>query len=126
MPALRRHASPRNGMRVDESFLLPHNSLVNFFLSVFLRLFLLAAGLVAAAVVAVVFCLLLTAWLLRAAWAQLSGRPVTPFGTRFGPRAAFEEMMRRAPQAAASRTPRADAATGPRRPLADVTDVEPK
>jgi hypothetical protein len=34
--------------------------------------------------------------------------------------------MRRAPPAAASRTPRADAATGRRAPTPDVTDVEPK
>lgn len=100
---------------------------MHFLLGIFLRLFLLAAGLVAAAVVAVVFCLLVTAWLLRAGWARLTGRPFAPFGVRFGPRAAFETMMRRAAAAGASRTPRADAATGGRRGRpGDVTDVEPK
>jgi hypothetical protein len=113
-------------MAPARSFALPHNSPVHFFLSIFLRLFLLVAGLVAAGVVAVVFCLLVTAWLLRAAWARLTGRPLAPFGMRFGPRAAFDEMMRRAPPAAASRTPRADAATGRRAPTPAVTDVEPK
>jgi branched-subunit amino acid ABC-type transport system permease component len=81
-------------MADGRSFALPHNCAVHFLLSVFLRLFLLTAGLVAAAVVAVVFCALVTAWLLRAAWARLTGRPVAPFGMRFGPRAAFDEMMR--------------------------------
>jgi hypothetical protein len=97
-------------------------------LSLLLRLLLLAAGLLAAASIAVVLVVLLAVWGLRAAWALLTGRPVTPFVMRMGPRHAFEEMMRCAgpPSSAASRTPRADAAAGPRARLADVTDVDPK
>lgn len=94
-------------------------------LSFLLRILLVAAGLVFAASVLVVFVLLLALWSLRALWARLTGRPVTPFVMRMGPRDAFSEMMRRAP-AAESRTPRADAAGGPGRRLADVSDVDPK
>jgi len=90
------------------------------------RVLVLAAGLVMAAVLACVFVLLLSAWLLRAAWARLTGRPVSPFATRMGPRGAFEEMMRRARPQPATRTPRADAAAMGRGRLADVSDVEPK
>ncbi|HEX7890238.1 MAG TPA: hypothetical protein VF522_12835 [Ramlibacter sp.] len=97
-----------------------------FLTHILLRVLLLAVGLVAAAVVTVVFVLFMAAWLLRAGWARLTGRPVTPFGMRMGPRSVFEEMMRRAPQPPASRTPRADAAAVARGRLADVSDVEPK
>lgn len=95
-------------------------------LSFLLRAMLIAAGLVFALSLAVVFVVLLGLWFLRAAWCRLTGRPVTPFVMRMGPRGAFEEMMRRAQAQQGSRTPRADAAAPVRRPLADVTDVEPK
>lgn len=95
-------------------------------LNFLLRVLLVAAGLVFAASLLVVFLLLLALWSLRALWARLTGRPVTPFVMRMGPRAAFEEAMRRAQAQAPSRTPRADAAAGPRPHLADITDVEPK
>ena len=106
---------------------VPHNgSDMPFLIHFLLRVLLLAFGLLAAAVVSVLFLLLLTAWLVRAAWARLSGRPVMPFGMRMGPRSVFDEMMRRAPQRPASRTPRADAAAVGRGRLGDVTDVQPK
>jgi hypothetical protein len=92
-------------------------------LSFLLRILLVAAGLVFAASVLVVFVLLLALWSLRALWARLTGRPVTPFVMRMGPRDAFDEMMRRA---GPSRTPRADAAAGVPGRIGDVTDVEPK
>ena len=97
-------------------------------ISFLVRLLLLAAGLVMAACIASVMVLLAALWFLRAAWCRLTGRPVSPFVMGTGPRAAFDEMMRHAQgQQAGSRTPRADAASGVRRPLAtDVTDVEPK
>lgn len=98
-------------------------------LSFLLRALLVVAGLVFAASLAVVFVLLLGAWLLRAAWCKLTGRPVMPFVMRMGPRGAFEEMMRRAQPQQPSRTPRADAADAAapvRRRIAEVTDVEPK
>lgn len=97
-----------------------------FLLSFLLRAVLLAAGLVMAAVLAVVFAFVASLWLLRAAWARLTGRPVNPFVMRMGGLGAFEEMMRRAQRPQASRTPRADAAAPARGRLADVSDVEPK
>ena len=100
---------------------------VQVLFALLLRVVLVAAGLVAAAAIALVFTFLLALWLLRAAWGALTGRPAQPFAMRFGPRQAFEEMMRRAPPARhASRTPRADAVAGRRGRLAEVTDVEPK
>lgn len=96
-------------------------------LNFLLRVLLVAAGLVFAASLLVVFCVLMALWSLRALWARLTGRPVTPFVMRMGPRAAFEEAMRRAhAPSEPSRTPRADAAAGPRGRIGDVTDVEPK
>ena len=76
------------------------------------RVLLFAAGLVFAASLAVVFCLLLAVWLLRAGWARLTGQPRTPFVVRFRPGQGFQRTYRRAQPV--------------RRPLADVTDVEPK
>jgi hypothetical protein len=97
-------------------------TLLNFLV----RALLVAAGLVFALGLVCVFVVVLALWGLRAAWCKLTGRPVMPFVMRMSPMSGFEEMMRRAQQAPASRTPRADAAAGVRRPLADVTDVQPK
>jgi hypothetical protein len=93
-------------------------------LRLLLRALLLAAGLVFAASVLVVFALLLALWSVRALWARLTGRTVTPFVMRMGSASAFAVMMRRA--APATRTPRADNAAGVRAQLADITDVEPR
>ena len=93
------------------------------------RAILLCVGLVFAAVMACFFVLMLAIWLLGAAWNTVTGRPVNPFVVRMGPRGAFDEMMRRAQrqQEPASRTPRADEASGVRRSISnDVTDVDPK
>lgn len=87
------------------------------------QLFAVLAGLVFAASLAVAFVLVAILWGLRAAWARLTGKPVTPFVVRIHPRGGFDSMVRRAD--ARSRTPRADAAGGRPR-TADVTDVEPK
>jgi hypothetical protein len=95
-------------------------SIFNFLL----RVLLLAAGLVFAASVMAAFVLLLALWSVRALWARLTGRPVTPFVMRMASGSAFAGMMRRAPPA--SRTPRADAIARPRRELADITDAEPR
>jgi hypothetical protein len=77
-----------------------------------LRVLLFAAGLVFAASLAVVFLLLLALWALRAGWAVLTGRPRRPFVVRFRAAEGFQRTYRRAQTV--------------RRPLADVTDVEPK
>jgi hypothetical protein len=94
--------------------------------SFLLRVLLVVAGLTVAAAMLVVFVFVLGAWSLRALWARVTGRPVAAFGMRMGPAAAFHDIMRRAPAAQASRTPRADAVVGPRRGSDDVTDVQPR
>lgn len=102
-----------------------------FILNLLLRLLLLVAGVVFAVSLAFAFLVLLAVWGVRMAWARLTGRPVTPFAMRFGPREAFQEMARRAAAPASppgSRTPRADAAASGAgaRWTRDVTDVDPK
>lgn len=95
-------------------------------LNFLLRLLLLLAGLVAAASLLVVSVALLAVWGLRAAWGRLTGRPVDPLVMRMGAGSPFADLFRRAGTPPPSRTPRSDAAAGPRARLADVTDVEPK
>lgn len=90
-------------------------------LSFVLRLVLLAAGLVFAASLAVMFLAVLGFWLLRAAWARLTGRPVMPFVMRVDPRSGFAMYRRAAEPAPTRRT-----GTAPLARVADVTDVEPK
>jgi hypothetical protein len=89
-----------------------------------LRLVLLLVGLVFAASVAAAALLGLAFWGARAAWARVTGRPVSPFIVRFDPRGAFRRASQRAEQAG-SRTPRADAVPSALK-RESVTDVEPK
>jgi hypothetical protein len=91
--------------------------------SFLVRVVLVAAGLLFAASLAFAFVVMLGLWGVRAAWARLTGRPVTPFVIRIDPRGGLERMARRARQG--SRTPRADSVR-PGRNGADVTDVEPR
>jgi hypothetical protein len=93
------------------------------FLSLLLRIFLVAAGLLFAGSLAVAFTLMVALWGVRAAWAKLTGRPVVPFMVRIDPRAGFGRMYRRTQQG--SHTPRADAVRAGRN-IGDVTDVEPR
>jgi hypothetical protein len=104
---------------------LPHErvampALLNFII----RLVLVAAGLLFAASLAVAVTLMLVSWTLRAGWAKLTGKPVSPFVVRIDPRRAFEQMVRR-DAGRSSRTPRADSVQ-PGRAVPDVTDVEPR
>lgn len=78
-----------------------------------LRALLLAAALVLVASLLAAIALLALGWALRAAWARLTGRPVTPWVSRFDLGQQFGQVMRRAPGATAHRP----AAT-------DITDVE--
>jgi hypothetical protein len=93
------------------------------FMTFLLRVFLLAAGLVFAASLAVAAVTMLAVWCVRAGWAKLTGRPVSPFIVRVDPRGGFDRMYRRAGRGSA--TPRADAVR-PGKAVGDVTDVEPK
>lgn len=95
---------------------MPHNHPMTSVLRFFARALLVVAGLVFAASLAVAFVILLAAWSVRAAWARLTGRRVTPFVMRTGPRAAFHGFVHRGMQAGPAR----------RRDDADVTDVEIK
>ena len=61
-----------------------------------LRVVLFFMGLLFAASLAVAALLLVAVWMVRAGWARLTGRPVTPWvstmGGRFDPRAGFERF----------------------------------
>lgn len=87
-----------------------------------LRLVLLAAGLVFAASLLVAMLLLAMVWVLRAGWARLTGRPVTPWVMRVDPRAGWQRATRAGPWAPAARAPGPQQRATP----ADVTDVEVK
>ena len=90
-------------------------------MSFVLRVILLAAALVFAASLAVAALVLLLLWSLRALWARLTGRPVTPFVVRMDPRGGFGRVWR--PQQS---TPDPAAERPSRARIEDVTDVEPK
>jgi hypothetical protein len=96
--------------------------------SFLLRVVLVIAGVLFAASMLIVMALLLAVWGVRALWARLTGRPLSPFETRLDPRTGFRYVYRRGSQRSAQ-APDADVPT-PRAPfgrqLADVTDVEPK
>jgi hypothetical protein len=89
-----------------------------------LRVFLVLGGLVFAASLAIALTLMLALWGLRAAWAKLTGRPVTPFIIQIDPRGGFERMVRRADRGGATR--RRGEGVRLRPEVADVTDVEPR
>lgn len=61
-------------------------------LTVLLRFFLLVAGLIFAASLAFAFALVFVVWLLRAAWARLTGKQVAPVSMRFHPRRGLARM----------------------------------
>jgi hypothetical protein len=88
------------------------------------RAVLLLAGLVFAASLLVVVMLLATVWLLRAGWARLTGKPITPWVMRVDPRAGWQRATRSSRFGAGGPggplTPQQRSAPG------DVTDVEAK
>ena len=96
-----------------------------------LRAALLSMGLLFAVSLALAVLLLVALWLARAAWARLTGQPVTPWVMRFDPRAGFERYRAAAerstgPSAAdmANARARGESARSPVAPGAsDVTDV---
>lgn len=96
--------------------------IVNKLLRVVLGLVWLAAGLVFAASLLVAVLLLAGLWLARAAWARITGRPVTPWVVgRMNPRAAWKWGTQRA-QGRAAESPLHKGPAG----IADVTDVQVK
>ncbi len=91
-------------------------TLIRFLLS----LIVFTLGLLLTASVAVAGILLLAIWGVRATWAKLTGRKVTPFVFRMRSRHAFGGM--RPADEIPSRTPRADAVSS-LRSKDDVIDV---
>ncbi|MCJ0763758.1 hypothetical protein [Variovorax terrae] len=90
-----------------------------------LRLLLVAMGLVFAASLFVAVAVLACLWFLRALWARLTGRPVTPWVMRVDPRAGWSRFYQAGPRPpSASPAPAGGPVSG--RTLQDVTDVEPK
>ena len=57
-----------------------------------LRVVLFFIGLVVAAGRLCAVLVLAAAWMLRAGWARLTGRPVTPWVMRFNPRSGFDRF----------------------------------
>lgn len=90
------------------------------------RLLLLAAGVLFVASVMVAILIAVLFWALRAAWAVVTGRPVTPFAMRMSPRAGWQRVYRYRQSASTEAPTTGEAPRGPRAALGDVTDVEPK
>lgn len=96
------------------------------------RAVLLLVGLVFSASLALAMLLLVAVWMVRAAWARLTGQPVRPWVMRFDPRAGFERFRSAAERSAkpsaadvANARARGESARAPvpRGDVGDVTDV---
>jgi len=94
---------------------------MHLLLNLLLRAVLLAAGLVFAAAFALAIAFMVALWLLRAAWARLTGRAPVPFVMRMQRGQAFADRVRRASQA---RRKAGDFGFPSGRAQPDVTDVE--
>jgi hypothetical protein len=70
------------------------NDFVAGVVSLLLRVLFIAMGLVLFASFLVAAMLLALVWALRAGWARLTGRPVTPWVMRVDPRTGFSAMFR--------------------------------
>ena len=87
-----------------------------------LRLLLVAAALVLVLSLLAAMVVLALAWTLRAGWARLTGRPVTPWVRRFDLGQQFGDVLRRG-QAGTGRSPQADVTDVEVREIIDVTEV---
>ena len=100
-------------------------------LNFILRDVLFFLGLVVAASLVCAVLLLAAVWFLRAGWAKITGKPVTPWVMRFNPRSGFDRFTAagRAPEPTAADVTNARArGESVRSPIAlgdadDVTDV---
>jgi hypothetical protein len=112
------------------------NEIVSGLLRLALRVVVVAMGLVLFLSLLAAVMVLAVGWSLRAGWARLTGRPVTPWVMRMDPRSGFGAVFRSSERWSASRrgataaaaSTDADAAA-PRRGgvlpgAADVSDVE--
>jgi hypothetical protein len=85
------------------------NDFVAGLLRLVVRVVVIAMGLVLFASLLVAVLLLALVWMLRAGWARLTGRPVSPFVMRMDPRKGFSRMYRSGERWSAA--PPRDAAT---------------
>ena len=85
------------------------------------RLLLLAVGLVFALSLLGLLLLLACFWAIRAAWARLLGRPVTPWVMRVDPRAGWSRFYQ-----AGSSWPQREPSALERLQPTDITDVQAK
>lgn len=83
-----------------------------------LRLVVFAMGLVLFLSLLVAVLVLASVWTLRALWARVTGRPITPWAVRMDPRSGWSTVRRSTARWTAPR-PAASAGRG----KADVTDV---
>ncbi|MCZ2103858.1 MAG: hypothetical protein OZ923_10495 [Comamonadaceae bacterium] len=88
-----------------------------------LRLLVLAMGVVLALSLLVAASIVAAAWGLRALWARITGRPVTPWVMRMDPRHGWNTVYRSTARWTAHTAEQARSRVG--RSL-DVTDVEPR
>ena len=111
------------------------NDFVAGVVSLLLRVIVIAMGLVLFASLVVAAMLLALVWVLRAGWARLTGRPVTPWVMGVDPRTGFSAVFRTTERwSAGHRGSRAPESTGEDAPAsrrggilpgaAQVTDVE--
>ncbi|MFN4118466.1 hypothetical protein [Acidovorax sp.] len=70
------------------------NDFVSGLVRLLLKVVVVAMGLVLFASLLVAVTLLALVWLLRAGWARLTGRPVTPWVMRMDPRTGFSTVFR--------------------------------
>jgi len=99
------------------------NEVVAGALRLVLRIVVVAMGLVLFLSLLAAALVLALAWLLRALWARLTGRPVTPWVMRMDPRSGFRAAYRWSePRDADASARRGGELPG----AADVTDVQPR
>lgn len=91
-----------------------------------LRAVLVAMGLVFVASLLVVVVVLASLWALRALWARLTGRPVTPWVMRVNPGAEWNRVFRAGERGRDGAAPGGTSPSRPGRELQDVTDVQIK
>lgn len=94
------------------------DNLLRGFFGLVLRIVLLFAGLIFFVSLMFAACVFLAIWLVRALWARLTGRPVSPWTFQVNRQAMWNRFYRAPGSQQASQ--------GQRRDDSDVIDVEPK
>jgi len=94
-------------------------------LGLVVRIGLLLAGLVFFVSLLAAGLLVLAAWLLRALWAKLTGKPVSPWTFKVNRQAAMDRFYRKPTRTRGAAVPD-DVVDAQARDVSVVTDVEPK